>query len=224
MRHTLLADRREIQTAPPRGGRFGSGNHHPSPQGGRSTPGQRKTIGHPSGGCSQTRRFKGPFGSPPFVPTSHPEASPLGSRTRRNVRFRRRRHRVAVPTSPPRHGSNSAGSLTRTNRRDRLVPLRGIRRPGSGFHNGVAPPVPFKRLHTLACWLEAPTAVEMAGRKGRASHRHRSGLKIPARPLSATVTPLAFKWPAIPTTKSAVGGPDNAVSPHQFSPLGTPLS
>ena len=104
------------------------------------------------------------------------------------------------------------------------MPLRGIRHLGSGFHNGVAPPVPFKRLHTLACWLEGLPAAEMAGRKDRASHRHRSGLKIPARPLSAPVTPPAFKWPAILTMKSAVGGPNNAVSPHQFSPLGTPLS
>ena len=45
-----------------------------------------------------------------FCSNPTPEASASRSRSRRIVRFRRRRHRMEVPTSPPRHGFKRAGS------------------------------------------------------------------------------------------------------------------
>ena len=175
--HTLLADRRAIQIAPPRGGRSGSGQRKRN-----RTPFGRVRLG--------TRRFKGPFGSPPFVPTLT-RSRPLRAREPAGTcAFASAAIAWRFLMSPPRHGENSAGSLTRTNRRARLVPLRGIRHPGSGFHNGVAPPVPFKRLNTLVPRLRDSRRLrrqEMAGRTGHASHRQRSGLKVPARPLAAPV-------------------------------------
>jgi len=60
----------------------------------------------------------------------------------------------------------------------------------------------------------------LAGRKGRASHRHRSGLKIPARPLSAPASPAVggsrplLHWPASPLEERAgVPALDSATRP-----------
>jgi hypothetical protein len=48
---------------------------------------------------------------------------------------------------------------------------------------------PFQAPRTRLRLEAAFGGLVLAGRKGRASHRHRSGLKIPARPLSAPATP-----------------------------------
>ena len=60
----------------------------------------------------------------------------------------------------------------------------------------------------------------LAGRKGHASHRHRSGLKIPPRPLSVAGAPSA-KCCAI-LTEERGGRTGNASSPLSFPPFGNP--
>jgi len=61
---------------------------------------------------------------------------------------------------------------------------------------------PFQAPRTRLRLEAAFGGLVLAGRKGRASHRHRSGLKIPARPLAAPATPAfggsrpLLHWPA----------------------------
>ena len=52
-----------------------------------------------------------------------------------------------------------------------------------------SPARPFQAPRTRLRLEAAFGGLVLAGRKGRASHRHRSGLKIPARPLLAPATP-----------------------------------
>jgi len=122
----------------------------------------------------------------------------------------------------PRRLVLAKASHPRTNRRGRLVPLRGIRirvqfpqtrRSARSFQ------APRTRLRLEAAYGGSV----LAGRKGCASHRHRSGLKIPPRPLSAPVTPLA-SMARQPHRRARRAALINAVSPHQFSPFGNPLS
>jgi len=69
----------------------------------------------------------------------------------------------------------------------------------------------------------------LAGRKGRASHRHRSGLKIPPRPLSAPASPAVggarplLHWPASPMEERA-GFPALASATRPSVSLLTPQS
>ena len=114
-------------------------------------------------------RFKGPFGSPLIVPTFTYEASASRSRPQRIVRFRRRAIlRRFVPH--PRKMANTRrlvlakASHPRTNRRGRLVPLRGIRIRVQ-FPQTRRPPVPFKRQE-LAYGSKPPTAVGAGGPQG----------------------------------------------------------
>jgi hypothetical protein len=80
----------------------------------------------------------------------------------------------------PRTRSRTVGVVSSRRRRD---PPHGF-----SFHKRVARP-------SLSSAKNSPTARSrlrrsvLSGRKVRARHRHRSGLKIPARPLSAPATP-----------------------------------
>ena len=139
---------------------------------------------------------------PVNVPILTLESSASRSRPQRIVRFRRRailRRFVPHPRkmAKPRRLVLAKASHPRTNRRGRLVPLRGIRirvqfpqtrRSARSFQ------APRTRLRLEAAYGGSV----LAGRKGCASHRHRSGLKIPPRPLSAAGMPSA-KWCAILT-------------------------
>ena len=105
---------------------------------------------------------------------------------------------------------------------DILITTLNTRLQSSGFHNSVAPSAPFKRPRK-----NSPTARSAYGvgngepARDRASHRHRSGLKIPARPLSAPVTPLAsIGSPS--SINCAAGGPEMPVPPISFPPFGNP--
>jgi hypothetical protein len=189
MRHTLLADRREIQTAPPQGGgRSGPGNHHPSPQGGQSTPGQRRETGHPSGGCLRRRRFKVPFESPPFAPTLT-RRRPLRAREPAGtcafagaaIAWRFLRHPHAMARIAPAH------------QRARTAGIDSCRYAASAVRDRVSATVSLRPALSSAS-IHSPAGSKRLRRwkwraaRGRASHRHRSGLKIPARPLSASAT------------------------------------
>ena len=104
------------------------------------------------------------------------------------------RHIAEVRTSLPQNGKCAAARARKS-----LAPAHepagpsrpaygGVRLQGSGFHKRVAHP-------SLSSAKNSPTARSrlrrsvLAGRKGRARHRHRSGLKIPPRPLSAPASP-----------------------------------
>ena len=68
---------------------------------------------------------------------------------------------------------------------------------------------PFQAPRTRLRLEAAFGGLVLAGRKGRASHRHRSGLKIPPRPLSAPASPAVggartlLHWPASPLEERA---------------------
>ena len=178
-------------------------------------------------------RFKGPFGSPLFVPTFTHVASASRSRPHRFVSFRRRailRRFVPYPRKmAKRDGSCSQKPRTRS-RTGGAVSSRLRRNPpyGFSFHKRINPPVPFKRqerTRSAVAALGVPRSRDWCWRaaRDRASHRHRSGLKIPPRPLSAPVTPLA-SMASQPHKRARRAALINAVSPHQFSPFGIPLS
>ena len=111
------------------------------------------------------RRFKGPAGSPPFVPT-RPRRRPLrASRPRRIARNRRCRHRMAVRSSPPRHGSNRTGSyIAHEPAGTTRAAYGGIRHPGLGFPQRRQSVRPFQApKERTRLRLEAPTAKVLAG-------------------------------------------------------------
>ena len=160
------------------------------------------------------RRFKGPVGSPLIVPILTLESSASRSRPRRIGRFRRRTIlRRFVPH--PRKMANmrrlvlAKASHTRPNRWGRLAP------PTAGSASRVAVSTNASVRPSLSSAKNSPTARSrlrrsvLAGRKGRASHRHRSGLKIPARPLAAPASPAVggarplLHWPASPSEERA---------------------
>jgi len=149
------------------------------------------------------RRFKGPFGSSLIVPTFPHGASASRSRPHRIVSFRRRailRRFVPHPRkmAKSRRLVLAKASHTLTNRRGRLVPPRRHPPHGLSFHKRVDPPVPFKRLNTLAFGSKRLRRWKWRTADWHPVIRHRSGLKIPPRPLSAAVEPSA-KWCAILT-------------------------
>jgi hypothetical protein len=228
MRHTLLADRREIQTAPPRGGRFGSGNHHPFPQGGRSTPGQRKITGHPSGGCSQTRRFKGPA-EPRCSPRLHHGGGPQALRgPGGHARFRRRGHNAVVPTSPPRHGqvapSDARKRAPRATPPGPLVPPKRhpVRHAAGSFHTVAHRALSSASIHSpagskrLRRWKWRAATVAPVTAIGPASKFRPDRCRQLSRPLRSDGPPSSrrrARW-AAPTT---------LFPPISFPPLEPPF-
>ena len=156
-------------------------------------------------------RFKGPVGSPLFAPPLTLEASASRSRPHRIVCFRRRAILRRFVPHPRKMAKYAAARVRKslTPAHEPAGPSRaaggGIRLHGSGFHKRVARP-----SLSSARRKNSPTARSrlrrsvLAGRKRRASHRHRFGLKIPARPLSAPASPAVggarplLHWPASP--------------------------
>ena len=124
----------------------------------------RRLIGHPSGGFSQTRRFKGP-------------AEPRCSSRQQAGSFHTVAHRALSSASI--HSSRQGGT--------RSPASRDWKWRTADWHPVI---------------------------------RHRSGLKIPPRPLSAAVEPSAKGAPSL--LKSAAGGPGMPVPPISFPPFGNP--
>jgi hypothetical protein len=162
------------------------------------------------------RRLKGPFGSPLIVPTFTHESSASRSRPHRIVSFRRRailRRFVPHPRkmAKSRRLVLAKASHTLTNRRGRLVPPTAGSAPWVQFPQTRRSARPFQALRKNSVGSSRPRSpafagLVLAGRKGHASHRHRSGLKIPARPLSAPASSREYagscpllQWPASPT-------------------------
>ena len=93
------------------------------------------------------------------------------------------------------------------------------------FSNSVVSSGPFKRQERTRSAVAALEVPHSRDRKWRTadwhpSTRHRSGLKIPPRPLSAAGAPSA-KWCAI-LTEERGGRTGNASSPLSFPPFGNP--
>ena len=125
------------------------------------------------------------------------------------------RHIAEVRTSPPQNSKYAAARARKSlaHAAEPAGPSRaaggGIRLQCSGFHKRIARP-----SLSSARRKNSPTARSrlrrsvLAGRKGRARHRHRSGLKIPARPLSAPASPAVggarplLHWPASPWVRA----------------------
>ena len=165
------------------------------------------------------RRFKGPVGSPLIVSILTLTASASRSRPRRIGRFRRRailRRFVPHPakwqmcggscSQKPRTRVRTGGAVSSRLRRD---PPPGLRFPQT--RRSVRPfQAPRTRLRLEALLRDyASQGKVLAGRKGRARHRHRSGLKIPPRPLAAPASPAVggarplLHWPASPLEERA---------------------
>jgi hypothetical protein len=137
------------------------------------------------------RRFKGPFGSPLFAPTLT---------LRRPLRARAPTGSDAFVAAPYCGGSyltpakwqmcggscSQKHSHTRPNRRGRLVPPTAGSATRVAVSTNASPVRPFQAPRTRLRLEAAFGGLVLAGRKGRASHRQRSGLKIPPRPLAAT--------------------------------------
>jgi hypothetical protein len=163
----------------------------------------------------------------------HPWGVRFALATHRIVSFRRRAIlRRFVPL--PRKMANTRrlvlakASHTHTNRRGRLVPPTAGSAPWVQFPQTRRAARPFQAPRKNSVGSSRPRSpafagLVLAGRKGRASHRHRSGLKIPPRPLSAPVTPLA-SMARQPHKRARRAALINAVSPHQFPPFGIPPS
>ncbi len=142
------------------------------------------------------RRFKGPVSSPPYASTS-PQRRPL--------RARGSAGHTGGPVSYRPEGRNPP--------------------PWFSFSNSVVSSGPFKRqerTRSAVAALEVPHSRDWKWRTAdwHPSTRHRSGLKVPPRPLSATGMPSA-KCCAI-LTEERGGRPGNASSPLSFPPFGNP--
>jgi hypothetical protein len=160
------------------------------------------------------RRFKGPVGSPLIVPILTLESSASRSRPHRIGRFRRRAILRRFVPHPAKWqmcgGSCSQKPRTRVRTGGAVSPrLRRGPPPGLRFPQTRRSVRPFQAPRTRLRLEAAFGGLVLAGRKGRASHRHRSGLKIPARPLSAPATPAVggarplLHWPASPSEERA---------------------
>ncbi len=104
------------------------------------------------------------------------------------------RHIAEVRTSPPQNGKCAAARARKSlaHASEPAGPSRPATRgppPGLRFPQTRRSARPFQAPRTRLRLEAAFGGLVLAGRKGRASHRHRSGLKIPARPLSAPATP-----------------------------------
>ena len=160
------------------------------------------------------RRFKGPVGSPRLL-----QSSPLS----RPLRARAPTGSDAFAAAPYCGGSyltpakwqmcgGSCSQKPRTRVRTGGAVSPRLRRgppPGLRFPQTRRSVRPFQAPRTRLRLEAAFGGLVLAGRKGRASHRHRSGLKIPARPLAAPATPAVggarplLHWPASPSEERA---------------------
>ena len=92
---------------------------------------------------------------------------------------------------------------------------------GSGFHNGVAPPVSFKRLNTLAFGSKRLRRWKWRACKGSCQSPPSVRAQNSAPTAVGTCHAPCFNRLAI-LTEERGGRPGNASSPHQFSPLWKP--
>jgi len=126
------------------------------------------------------------------------------------------RHIAAVRTSPPQNGKYATARARKS-----LAHAHEPAGPSRAAKAASAPWVQFPQTRRSARPFQAPrknsvgssrprspafAGLVLAGRKGHASHRHRSGLKIPPRPLSAPASSRDYAgsrpllhWPASPT-------------------------
>ena len=159
------------------------------------------------------RRFKGPFGTPLIVPPFTHESSASRSRPTGSCAFAAAPYCGGSYLTPAKWqmcgGSCSQKPRTRTRTGGAVSP----RYAGSAFRvpvsTNASPVRPFQAPRTRLRLEAAFGGLVLAGRKGRASHRHRSGLKIPARPLAAPASPAVggarplLHWPASPLKERA---------------------
>ena len=123
------------------------------------------------------------------------------------------RHIAAVRTSPPQNGKYATARARKS-----LAPAHEPAGPSRAAKAASAPWSQFPQTRRSERPFQAPrknsvggsrprspafAGLVLAGRKGRASHRHRSGLKIPPRPLSAPASSRDYAgsrpllhWPA----------------------------
>ena len=161
-------------------------------------------------------RFKGPFGSPLIVPTFTHESSASRSRPHRIVSFRRRAILRRFVPHPPQNGKIATARVREslTHAHEPAGPSRAAKAasaPWSQFPQTRRSARPFQAPRKNSVGSSRPRSpafagLVLAGRKGHASHRHRSGLKIPPRPLSAPASSRDYagsrpllQWPASPT-------------------------
>ena len=124
------------------------------------------------------------------------------------------RHIAEVRTSPPQNGKCAAARARKSlaHASEPAGPSRPATRgppPGLRFPQTRRSVRPFQAPRTRLRLEAAFGGLVLAGRKVRASHRQRSGLKIPPRPLAAPASPALggarplLHWPASPLKERA---------------------
>ena len=184
-----------------------------------------RETGHPSGGCSRTRRFKGPA-EPRSSPRLHHGGGPQALRgPGRHARFRRRGRNAVVPTSPPRHGQvappDARKRAPRATMPGPLVPQAASHRRAAGsFHTVAHRALPSASIHSPA-GSKRLRRLEMACR-GLAPQHPPSVRPQSSGPTASGHWSTIRKRHAILYGKSMAGAADNSVPPPSFFPLWTP--